>query len=75
MFVVAWIRHSPPLLHEVCRIAAMTRPELLAGVASALRKKRIQPGLELAIIDCPPSEDAELRDEIEMLMAQANGDT
>ncbi|WP_191057517.1 hypothetical protein [Geminicoccus harenae] len=70
VYVIAWIRRDPPTLREILRIVALSRPELLFGVASALRKGRIQPGLELAIIDCPPGEAGALRGEIEERMQE-----
>jgi len=64
------IRRAPPRLQEVLRIDALSRPELLFGVASALRRGRIAPGLELAIIDCPDGEAPALRAEIEARMQE-----
>ncbi|WP_159717656.1 hypothetical protein [Geminicoccus flavidas] len=69
VYVVAWIGLDPPTLREVLRIEALSRPGLLSGVGSALRKGGIAPGLELVIIDCPAGEAPMLRADIEEQMA------
>jgi hypothetical protein len=70
MYICTWLEHCPPLFREVLRIEAETRAELLAGVALALHKGKIQPNYEMAIIRCPPGEGAELRAAIQELMVQ-----
>jgi hypothetical protein len=70
MYICTWLEHCPPLFREVLRIEAETPAELLAGVALALRKGKIQPGHEMAIIQCPPGEGSDLRAAIQELMVQ-----
>jgi hypothetical protein len=72
VYIVAWLHHRPATIHEVLRIEAATPDELLAGTASALRKKRIKPSHELAILQCPPGEAAALRANLEELMQQTD---
>jgi hypothetical protein len=57
MFAVAWVYELAGTEHEVHRVEAATRNELLAGAISAMRKRRIKRSHQVRIVQCPDGED------------------